>query len=58
MREQSFVDRAVFYIFENCGDAIAAWTADGVEFSLASSFSAEELESIIIEAYGGRMTDG
>ena len=52
------LDRAVFYVFENCGDAIAAWTADGVEFSLASSFSAEELESIIIEAYGGRMTDG
>ena len=47
------LDRAVFYVFENCGDAIAAWTANGVEFSLASSFSTEELESIIIEAYGG-----
>lgn len=46
-------DKATFYIFENNGNSIAAWSINGIEFSLVSSLSTEELELIIIESYGG-----
>ena len=47
------IDKATFYIFENNGNSIAAWSINGIEFSLVSSLSTEELELIIIESYGG-----
>lgn len=48
------IDKVTFYIFENNGNSIAAWSINGIEFSLVSSLSTEELELIIIESYGGR----
>ena len=48
------IDKATFYIFENNGNSIAAWSINGIEFSRVSSLSTEELELIIIESYGGR----
>lgn len=51
------IDRTVFYIFENKGSTIVAWSINNIEFSIYSTLNVAQLEKILNKSYRGLINE-